>query len=347
MSVEQVIRTAGQCAQAALYDLTQAQDMAEAEFLSPPLEGFIAFYVRNLPPSRPWQQTIQEALPFLRGSRSSRGLRFAGCCFGCAHEALLGIVEDLHRFLRRHETFRQIALHLNNKCLDLFPAGVIQWQHAVQRFVLAECFGGSTATGQARSLAEAPMYEHPFWRECEAIYRRLVSRETFFQKTFAQVVLSFPPTAYHALGKEFGNKAREFDLEELRRQIQWEASRALLLTSASSRTAGQGATPPPPPASMEDKPHWDAERGELWYGGEVVKKFKQPAPNARTILSAFQEQEWPPRIDDPLPQGRGSIVPRQRLADTLRGLKCNQAGLIFEQDGTGEGVIWTSPAKAP
>jgi hypothetical protein len=191
------------------------------------------------------------------------------------------------------------------------------------------------------------MYEREVWRECEAIYRRLVSREPFFQKTFAQVVLSFPASAYHALGKEFGGKAREFDLEKLRRQVRWEASRALLLTSASSHTAGQGAPPPRRPPPREGKPHWDTDRGELCYRGVVVKKFRQPAPNARTVLSAFQEQGWPPRIDDPLPQGRGSVVPRQRLADTLRILNSNLAGLSFALDGTGEGVIWTPPTKPP
>jgi hypothetical protein len=33
----------------------------------------------------------------------------------------------------------------------------------------------------------------------------------------------------------------------------------------------------------------------------VVKEFKLPAPNQETILTAFQEEGWPPRIDDPLP----------------------------------------------
>ena len=46
-------------------------------------------------------------------------------------------------------------------------------------------------------------------------------------------------------------------------------------------------------------PEWDKERQELRVGGLVVKQFKVPAPNQEMILAAFQEEGWPPRIDDP------------------------------------------------
>src|SRR5947207_475841 len=38
----------------------------------------------------------------------------------------------------------------------------------------------------------------------------------------------------------------------------------------------------------------------------LVKHFRRPAPNQYLILDVFQEENWPERIDDPLP----------RLADT-------------------------------
>lgn len=63
--------------------------------------------------------------------------------------------------------------------------------------------------------------------------------------------------------------------------------------------------------------------------------------NQRCILAAFQEEDWPERIDDPLPGHRG-IDPKRRLIDTI---VCLNKGLThqlirFHGDGTGTGVIW-------
>ena len=46
---------------------------------------------------------------------------------------------------------------------------------------------------------------------------------------------------------------------------------------------------------------WDPERRELHVAGLIVKRFKWPAVNQEAILTAFAEEGWPPRIDDPLP----------------------------------------------
>ena len=48
-------------------------------------------------------------------------------------------------------------------------------------------------------------------------------------------------------------------------------------------------------------PVWDCDRQELRWGGTLIKQFKVPSPNQETILAAFEEEHWPPRIDDPLP----------------------------------------------
>jgi hypothetical protein len=88
-------------------------------------------------------------------------------------------------------------------------------------------------------------------------------------------------------------------------------------------------------------PQWDCDRRELRLGTELVKQFRLPSPNQETILTAFQEESWPPRIDDPLPQHPEHDA-KQRLHDTIRSLNRNQKYRLvrFKGDGTGEGVLW-------
>jgi hypothetical protein len=59
------------------------------------------------------------------------------------------------------------------------------------------------------------------------------------------------------------------------------------------------------------------------------------------ILSVFDEENWPPRIDDPLPPSK-RINTKQRLHDTIKSLNRNQKQRLvrFLGDGTGEGVRW-------
>jgi hypothetical protein len=88
-------------------------------------------------------------------------------------------------------------------------------------------------------------------------------------------------------------------------------------------------------------PHWDPSRHELRVGDRLVKHFKLPSPNQETILNAFEEEGWPPRIDDPLPQS-SEIDPRERLHNTIRALNRHQRHrlLRIRGDGTDEGVMW-------
>lgn len=95
-------------------------------------------------------------------------------------------------------------------------------------------------------------------------------------------------------------------------------------------------------------PTWDKERRELRVNEKLVKHFRWPAVNQETILAAFDEEGWPPRIDDPLPP-----LPEQdskrRLHDTIKCMNKNQhQNLIqFHGDGTGEGVTWELIADDP
>jgi hypothetical protein len=87
-------------------------------------------------------------------------------------------------------------------------------------------------------------------------------------------------------------------------------------------------------------PRWDRKRRELTIGNILVKRFKWPAENQEQVLDAFEEEGWPPRIDDPLiPHPK--IDPKRRLHDTLKCLNRKQinACIKFRGDGTGQGVL--------
>ncbi len=97
----------------------------------------------------------------------------------------------------------------------------------------------------------------------------------------------------------------------------------------------------PEPAVATVRPCWDGARRQLVYQGYLVKQFRLPARNQELILAVLEEEDWPPRIDDPLPPALDQDA-RARLHDTIRGLNRNQVHrlLCFTKDGTGEGVLW-------
>ena len=89
------------------------------------------------------------------------------------------------------------------------------------------------------------------------------------------------------------------------------------------------------------KPHWDSARNRLYFGRILVKAFRVPSPNQTTVLSAFEEEHWPSRIDDPLPYSR-DVSRKERLRYTLKSLNKHQKVpmLHFSGDGSGDGVLW-------
>lgn len=88
-------------------------------------------------------------------------------------------------------------------------------------------------------------------------------------------------------------------------------------------------------------PRWDKDRRELWLGTALVKQFKVPALNQEIILAAFQEEQWPVCLDDPLPP-QPTIDPKKRLHDTVGSLNRNQKRFLirFFGNGNGQGVRW-------
>jgi hypothetical protein len=94
-------------------------------------------------------------------------------------------------------------------------------------------------------------------------------------------------------------------------------------------------------AELDFAPCWDAASRELRVGASVVKRFRVPAPNQEVVLAAFEEEEWPGRIDDPLPPV-AEIEPKRRLHSTIQCLNRNQRTHLvhFHGDGNGQGVRW-------
>jgi hypothetical protein len=88
-------------------------------------------------------------------------------------------------------------------------------------------------------------------------------------------------------------------------------------------------------------PRWDSLRRELKVDGQIVKRFRLPAANQESVLAAFEEEGWPPRIYDPLPP-RDAQCPKRRLHETIKALNRSRLARIirFCGDGTGEGILW-------
>lgn len=102
-----------------------------------------------------------------------------------------------------------------------------------------------------------------------------------------------------------------------------------------------GHSVPGDSATIRQRPHWDAGRRELRVGDAVLKRFRVPAANQELIFAVFQEEGWPTRIDDPLPQDP-DIDPKRRLNESIKRLNRNQSRhtIRFYGDGHGEGICW-------
>jgi hypothetical protein len=101
-------------------------------------------------------------------------------------------------------------------------------------------------------------------------------------------------------------------------------------------------------STKDSAPRWDAQRKELQFKGMLVKQFRTSACNQEWIIRAFHEEEWPTRIDDPLPPlpDRDS---KRRLSDTIKCLNRHQVHelILFRGDGSGSGVLWEPRTGSP
>ena len=122
-----------------------------------------------------------------------------------------------------------------------------------------------------------------------------------------------------------------------------ERGRAFAQATASRRPTG--ATPSPKAAARK-APCWDGD-SRLFVGRLLVKHFRQDAPAQKAILSAFQEEGWPPWIHNPL-AGEGEREGEERLHDAINNLNRLQkvARLHFRVEG-GDRVYWELLPSTP
>jgi hypothetical protein len=89
------------------------------------------------------------------------------------------------------------------------------------------------------------------------------------------------------------------------------------------------------------KPHWHRKKRELWVGNQLIKRFTKTAKNQHLIMEVFEEEGWPPSIDDPFPGGTHQEK-RKRLNNAVDRL--NHGHLLpllrFHTNGTGDGIRW-------
>jgi len=96
--------------------------------------------------------------------------------------------------------------------------------------------------------------------------------------------------------------------------------------------------------SVEEKvlaPRWDARRRELLFGDCLVKRYRGRSPNQEAVMMAFEEEEWPSQIFDPLIP-LPNLCPKRRLNDTIKCLNRHRVRPLirFGGDGTGQGILW-------
>jgi hypothetical protein len=122
-----------------------------------------------------------------------------------------------------------------------------------------------------------------------------------------------------------------------------QASCFMLTPTGVAKALALAAEHNPMPVQPGDPrtPHYEAATRTLFFAGLVVKRFQRPSEVQELILCAFEEENWPPHIDDPLPPAL-EVNPKKRLSDTVFRLNEHQNYRLirFESDGTGKGVIW-------
>ena len=96
------------------------------------------------------------------------------------------------------------------------------------------------------------------------------------------------------------------------------------------------------PRRKRDRPRYDAAQRELSLGDRLVKRYCVRAENQVLILKAFEEEGWPPRIDDPLPP-HPDMDGHERLKAAIKRLNKSQIERLikFSGDGTGKAILWS------
>src|SRR6056297_3649553 len=106
-------------------------------------------------------------------------------------------------------------------------------------------------------------------------------------------------------------------------------------------------------SNFRQVPHWDAVARRLTIGRVLIKQFRQAAENQTLVLATFEEQGWPPVIENPLPDD-GFVDRLTQLYETVNSLNRNRKSklLSFHTSGCGSSIRWeledaTSVGESP
>jgi len=87
-------------------------------------------------------------------------------------------------------------------------------------------------------------------------------------------------------------------------------------------------------------PHWDDRDHTLYWKGEVVKHYRQEAPNQEEILRAFQACGWEKSTNVTL-EHDPEMSAKERLRDAIKNLNRSVAPYLrFRQETNGSRVAW-------
>src|SRR5260370_9383632 len=77
-----------------------------------------------------------------------------------------------------------------------------------------------------------------------------------------------------------------------------------------------------------DKPSWNRATRTLTFRGVIVKQFRQPSPFQMLILDVFEQEGWPPQIDDPI-TGADFVGAMPRLHNLIQNLNRHQENPLY------------------
>ena len=137
------------------------------------------------------------------------------------------------------------------------------------------------------------------WNDAERVERRLTSLSLRREDVFPDAVNPGASGGWMVLPGRFSG---------------WNNIEAGLVKLANMIDAAAGEKGPA--QTFLDRPIWDAANGELWWGGQLIRRVRvmgRPS-SIQKILDAFQAMGWPSRIEDPI---TGRAAPASSAASSL------------------------------
>lgn len=109
------------------------------------------------------------------------------------------------------------------------------------------------------------------------------------------------------------------------------------------RERGLAVSDPQTPSEPQI-PKWNRDLRELRFKGKVIREIQSTsvAKHVVSILDAFELENWPDRIDNPLPfqKGRTAKGDSETLRGAIKTLNISLSQIRFYADGKRMGVIW-------